>query len=105
MKLKTENLKLKTSKIWLVVFGLLAAVIGIQLMMSNILAVRGNELSGLEKQAAALSRNNQTIKQEMSRHSSLTNIASMAESLGMVKPESLLYIDITAPIAAVPTVQ
>ena len=101
----TKNIGVKNKKIWVFVASVLAIVLTAQLVVSNILAARGNELAKLDKEAAILSRNNQTIKQEMSQHGSLTKIAVLAEGLGMVKPESLIYIDVGQAVAALPSVQ
>lgn len=90
---------------WALVLSILAVVIGAQLLVSNILSVRGSELAELERQASELARNNQLIKQEMAQHSSLSKIALFAESLGMVKPEQMLYIDVGQAVASLPTVQ
>lgn len=97
------NFKLRRG--WIVIFSVLAMVIGTQLLVSNILSVRGSTLAELEKQASELARNNQLIKQEMAQHSSLSKIALSAESLGMVKPEQMLYIDVGQAVASLPTVQ
>lgn len=101
------NIKLKSqmSKVWVLVGGLLMVVLAAQLLVSNILSVRGSELAGLEREAAELARNNQIIKQEMAQHSSLSKIATTAENLGMVKPEQMLYIDVGQAVASLPTVQ
>lgn len=80
-------------------------VVSAQLLISNILSVRGNELAELEKQAAELARNNQQVKQEMAQYGSLNKIASSAANLGMVKPESLMYIDVGQAVASLLTVQ
>mgnify|MGYP001619902308 FL=1 len=100
-----HNSQFKLRRGWVLVLSILAFVIGAQLLVSNILSVRGSELAELEKQASELARNNQLIKQEMAQHSSLNKIALSAESLGMVKPEQILYIDVGQAVASLPTVQ
>lgn len=97
------NFKLRRG--WIVIFSVLAMVIGTQLLVSNILSIRGSTLAELEKQASELARNNQIIKQEMAQYGSLNKIAVSAESLGMVKPEQMLYIDVGQAVAALATVQ
>lgn len=90
-------------KIWIFVFALLAGVLAAQLVVSNVLAGRGSELVRLEEEVKRLERDNNGLSQELAKDSSLNKINTLADSLGFTKPESVLYINLTEPVAFRPS--
>lgn len=90
-------------KIWIFVFALLAGVLAAQLVVSNVLAGRGSELVRLEEEVKRLERDNNGLSQELAKDSSLNKINTLADSLGFTKPEFVLYINLTEPVAFRPS--
>lgn len=94
--------KFKSNKFLMVALLLLLAAVIVQLVASNALAGRGGELGELEKEASRLSYENQLLKSELAQKSSLSAIASQSATLGLAKPESIIYADLAQPVAALP---
>lgn len=92
----------KFGRLWIVLLSLLTVVLGIQLIASNALAGKGGELGELEKKASSLSYQNQLLKSELAQKSSLSLIASQSAELGLAKPESIIYAELSQPVAALP---
>lgn len=92
----------KFSRLWIVALPLLFAVLAIQLVASNALAGKGGDLRDLEKEASRLSYQNQLLKSELAEMSSLSRIASQSAELGLGRPESVIYADLSQPVAALP---
>ncbi|MDO8503168.1 MAG: hypothetical protein Q7S60_00610 [bacterium] len=101
-KLKTQRSKVKSGKLWIAVLSVLLAVLAIQLIASNALAGKGGELGELEKKVSSLSYQNQLLKSELAQKSSLSLIASQSAELGLAKPESIIYAELSQPVAALP---
>ena len=91
-----------TNKIWLFTFGALAVVICAQLVASNILAGQGEEAAKLEIKSSQLLRTNQALRESLARQTSLTQIAQKAQDLGFIRPDSVVYVDLAKPVAALP---
>lgn len=87
------------NKLWIGLFALLGLVLSIQLIASNLSAGKGEQLSVLEKRAQNLSRENQSLAQEAALGSSLTNLSEKATESGFAKPENILYLDTSIPVA------
>ncbi|MAG59445.1 hypothetical protein CMO96_01505 [Candidatus Woesebacteria bacterium] len=92
----------KPKKVWVVVSLLLAFVLTTQLVVSNVLAGRGGELAVLETASYSLAQENQFLKQELATKTSLLYIESQAEELGFGGPDSIIYIDLSLPVASLP---
>ena len=87
---------------WVVMFGIIAVIFLVQLVITSTLASRGQELSDLDSQAALLARENQSIKEELAQKTSLLKISAKAQELGLIKPDSVVYVDVSSPVAILP---
>ena len=83
--LKTVEAK-KRRRPWVIIFGLLGIVITAQLVITNILASRGDELSKLEAKANEIARQNQNLREELVKKTSLTKINEESQNLGLGIP-------------------
>lgn len=97
-----QNIKRNISKTWLAAGLLLTAAFAGQLVVTHILAGRGEELARLEREAAKVARENQILRQELSQKSALSHIASESGRLGLGKPEKILYPSLSWPVAILP---
>jgi hypothetical protein len=98
--IKPTGGKRNLNTFWIALFSILGFVIAAQLIVSNALASRGQELSKLEKQAAELSRQNTDLYSELSSQTSLNNIAKAADQLGLVQASSIEYVTINQGYSA-----
>lgn len=87
-------------KIWYIVFSLLVVIISAQLVVTNILASKGEELRRLEAKSEQLERENRALQEELAVKTSLVVISRSAENLGFVKSNNLLYLDLSNPVAS-----
>jgi len=98
-----KNTERKTkNRAWIVLFTILSVVIIAQLLASNYLAGKGEYLSLLEKKSSLLTRENQTLQEELSQKASLTKLAVEAQDSGFAKAENIMYLDTSLPVAALP---
>lgn len=81
----------------------LIALVAAQLIASNVLAGKGRQLVELEQQARKLARENAALREELAEESSLAKIASSAARLGLTEPGSVLYLNLTEPVAQAPS--
>lgn len=86
-----------------IIFSALFLVLAAQLVVSNVLAGRGGELVALEEQATQLARENEELRTQIVQQSSLQKISFAAEEAGFVKPESIVYIKLSEPVALGPS--
>lgn len=77
----------------------LVTTVFLQLVVTTVLAGRGDEVAKLEEEAKRVERENGVLKQELAQKSSLHEILSEAEKLGFTQPESFVYINTTEPVA------
>ncbi|OGY12224.1 MAG: hypothetical protein A3F61_00485 [Candidatus Blackburnbacteria bacterium RIFCSPHIGHO2_12_FULL_41_13b] len=101
MRINKTEIKTK-NRAWIVLFTILSVVIIAQLLASNYLAGKGEYLSLLEKKASLLTRENQTLQEELSQKASLTKLAVEAQDSGFTKAENIMYLDTSLPVAALP---
>lgn len=85
---------------WVIIFSVLFVVVAAQLIVTNMLAVRGEELSRLETQAAQISRDNQKIREDLAQKTSLSHISEKSEELGLITPSEVVYLDLAEPVAS-----
>ncbi len=102
MRDKTLHAKRKIGKAGVLSLALLAVAALVQLVASNALAGKGGELGELEKAASRLVKENQLLKSDVSQKASLSNIAAQSAELGLTYPESIIYADLSQPVAALP---
>ncbi len=87
-KKKTAFSKKKMTFLWMAI-GLFIVV---SIFFTIQTATSGAELSQLEHHQGQLSKENQELKSEIIRSSSLTDIGDSAEELGFIKPQKVFYI-------------
>lgn len=82
---------IKVKVIFVFVF-LLASLVFTQLVFANNLATGGQKLSKVQEQIRLLEDQNTTIKAEIAKASSLTNLYTKADQLGFKKPSKLTIL-------------
>lgn len=73
----------------------LAAIAG-QLVVSNTFAGSGQELASVEKRIEQVKQENSILHEKVGSASSLQQVAKAAESLGLARPTSIIYIGLPA---------
>lgn len=76
-----------------------------KLIVSSTLAGRGQDLSELEAEAAALTRENRLIQEELAKGASLIKIAAFATELGLIKQKNMVYVEPASSVAKLPDSQ
>lgn len=84
------------------VLFLFAIVICAQLVVSNILAGEGGELEMLEREKIRVLQENRILAEELSESLSLLRVFGESSRLGLIKPKSIIYLDLAEPLAALP---
>ncbi len=92
----------KISRLWVITLSLLVLSIVSQFIVSNVLALKGQEVVKAADRATKLARQNQEIRESLSAHMSMTEIASQAQTEGMVQATNLKYFDLSQPVAVLP---
>jgi len=91
---KNENNLNLVGKIKVKVLVVLSFVVAVsffgQLVFASTLAVEGQKLSEIEGQINNLEAQNTTIRVEIAKQSSLTNLSSQAEKMGFEKPSEVI---------------
>lgn len=82
---------IKVKVIFVFVF-LLSSLVFTQLVFANNLATGGQKLSSVQKQIRLLEDQNTTLKTEIAKASSLTNLYTKANALGFKKPSKLTIL-------------
>lgn len=72
--------------------------LGFELVLTNLKAGGGVEMGEIEAQIIEIKRQNLILKEQIDKSSSLTQIATRVEELGLIKPELVLYIDVPAAV-------
>lgn len=88
------------SKIWFLTLFILTLVIVAQLIASNFLAGKGEQLMVLEIRSSQLVRENQVLLEELSLKSSLAKLSIQAQNEGFAKADKILYLDTSFPVAS-----
>lgn len=81
------------------IFFLIIILTVVQLLVSNKLATSGVILSSLRQEVLEKKQENEILKTEIAKASSLVNIASQAASLGFVKNNNPLAISTSQTFA------
>ncbi|MBI2007503.1 MAG: hypothetical protein HYS83_02285 [Candidatus Blackburnbacteria bacterium] len=101
-KQEVKRKKQKVSKIFGGMLLLLILVIGLQLTVGALLAGKGQELSRFDAEAAKLLRDNQALREELAQKNALSKIAQDISRLELAKPEKVIYLDASLPVAFLP---
>lgn len=100
-KIDLKNLEAKRKRRpWFVIFSILLVVVAAQLIVTNMLAVRGEELTRLEAQASQVAKENQTIREDLAQKTSLSHISQKSEEIGLLTPTEIIYLDLSEPVAS-----
>lgn len=62
----------------------------------------GAELTSIEKTQSDLFSKNQELTDKITNDSSLSTIGEKATTLGFLKPENIIYVTVTEPVAKLP---
>ena len=73
-----------------------------QFIVSNVLALKGEEVVQATEKAKTLSRQNQELREALASQRSMTKIASEAQNMGLSQASNLKYFDLSQPVAALP---
>ena len=79
----------------------------IVLVIANVIftvsvSASGAELINIEKTQSTLFSKNQEFMDKITNESSLSTIGEKADSLGFSKPENIVYVTVTEPVAKLP---
>ncbi|MBI2268274.1 MAG: hypothetical protein HYU80_02360 [Candidatus Blackburnbacteria bacterium] len=91
--------KLKThirGKLWILLFIPLVGSVILQLVIVNAVAGDGKELSKIERQIEKTRKENNILREETAHARSLREISKIGAELGLLKPTSIVYIDLSA---------
>lgn len=100
-KIDLKNIERKRlRRPWFIIFSILILVVAAQLVVTNILAVGGQELSTLEGKALQISRENQILRENLSNKTSLSHISQKSEELGLTTPGQVVYVEAAQPVAS-----
>ena len=103
MRDKLNTIEKKKSKLLLLIAALLLLTAFGKLIVSSTLAGRGQDLSELETEAARLTRENRLIKEELAKSASISKIASQSAELGLKPAKNTVYVELTQPVAQLPS--
>lgn len=101
-KQKTHTGNLKISKIWIGVLCLMIVSFISQFIVSNILALRGEEVVKSSDKITLILRENQQTREELATKMSITKISDNAQNLGLTVASTLKYYDLSQPVAVLP---
>lgn len=90
-KIKQPN-QAKTSKLVLMVMGLVFVLACIQLVISHQLATAGGKIRRLEEEARYLEEESRILAEQISRGGSLSKIVVKAEDLGLVRTTRVIHL-------------
>lgn len=98
IKKKRENLG-NPRRILLAIFGIVLMLATFKIVLANGLAVAGEKTNSIENQISQTNQENDELKGEVSRLSSLYRISSDAKNLGFVESGSVASLTFEMPIA------
>ena len=86
---------MKTNKIRIYILASLPLMLSLllQLFYANNTVGTGQQMIQTEKKIQDLSQDNRILREQIAQNSSLFTLSQTSESLGLKKPESLLYLD------------
>lgn len=90
----------KSNRPWYFLFGLAGIVIFAQLIVTNVLAVQGEEAAMLEQRKAGLLQENRNLREQLSAQGSILHISQKATGLGLTKSPDVVWVDLSAPVAS-----
>ncbi|MEK7526605.1 MAG: hypothetical protein AAB546_03945 [Patescibacteria group bacterium] len=101
-RLKPVEIEKKSSrKPLLVVYGVFAFLLVISTIVLTIAStIKGSEISYLEKQKQQLKLENEELISKTVSSSSLTQISAASGELGLVKPQTIIYLNHEASVAS-----
>lgn len=102
MRRLSTNVNRKVSRVWIGVLGLLVLSFISQFVISNVLAIRGEEVIRSSDKINKLSQQNQQLREELAREMSITQISINAEVLGLSEASNVRYFDLVQPVAILP---
>ena len=70
-----------------------------KVILCNVIATNGIEIGHIEKQVLSLSQNNQLLKEEIAKDTSLSQISPKAIDLGFNNSGSITSLSLDIPIA------
>lgn len=83
--------KFNKKKILLVVLPLAFSLV-LQIYVSNSVAGEGHELRQTEAQIEQVARDNKILREQIASTTSLAQLEAESQTLGLAKPESIVYI-------------
>jgi len=100
-KFKTSSPKMGSpkKKKWILVGLALSLAFGLQLYVANSVAGLGEELAQIEIKIEDEKRQNQILKEEMAQFTSISKLEEASLSLGLAKPQNVLYVKVSQETA------
>ncbi len=103
-KLRQNNLVVserRNNKPLFVIFGIFASLLVVSTVVLTIYStIKGSEISYLEKQKQQLKLENEELIGKTVSTSSLTKISAASAELGLVKPQTIIYLNHEASVAS-----
>ncbi len=95
--LEPKKRRSKIGLVYLIFLGILVlSSVGVTIAST----IRGSEISFLEKERQALKLENEELTAKTLSTSSLSQLSQASVSLGLVKPQTVLYLNTEAPVAS-----
>lgn len=90
--------KIKIYFLW----ALIAVFVMANVYFTVELATSGAEIANLEKKEVELSQENNLLREQLSKTTSLNEIAQKADEMGFAKPARIVYLSGEEPVAKLP---
>lgn len=90
---------MRKSKLLLVLFSFILVLSVVQIIVSNRLSTTGIALGKIDQKVNMYNQENEKLREQLLTMSSLTQIASVASSLGFVSNKSQVVLTAPLPIA------
>ncbi|MBI3384657.1 hypothetical protein HY030_00505 [Candidatus Gottesmanbacteria bacterium] len=96
---KETNQNQKKHFVLKIIFVVVAFLLGLQIVVSNTISTSGEKLQILEQRYVVLSSQNEFLKKQIARVSSLGSIQREAEELGFGKSDLVIYLQSAVNVA------
>ncbi len=83
-----------------ILLGISAVLLLITVLTAVVVSAKGSEVVALEKSIQKYDQENRELSEKIVNSNSLNKLATQSESLGMIKPEKVLYLQGENPTVA-----
>lgn len=96
---KNKLIEQKRKILLRLLFILIFALLGTQIVISNAVSATGDQLQHLEQRYLTLRQQNEQLKQEIALSTSLNIMEQKAKLLGFIKNDSVIYLQNSVNVA------